>query len=114
MIKVKLLKQTLVGVEDADGNLCDQDVIEEDSEELELSFRDLVRLIEDRGLNQPSKWPARTVDAHDWLSTYPETSYSDGSQYQESLFLEDASKAKYWEKAWRTAGIAGTKSDLFC
>lgn len=104
MIKVKLLKQNLVGVEDADGNLCDQDVIEESVEVLELDFRELVRLIDWSGFIHPSH-SGKDVTANSWLTTEVETSYADGSEYQESLFLEDASKAKYWAKAWRANGI---------
>ena len=70
-----------------------------------VTFRELVSLM--RAHPVPSSSPC-DGSRWDWLSSYPEEDYRDGSNRTESLHYDNSnprSKDKYWRKAMVAAGI---------
>jgi len=71
-------------------------------EDAEYSFSELVYAMEREGFYKPN----RSHGCPDWVSTYPEQNFRDGSYTIYSLHPgKDARSLRYWEKACKAAGV---------
>lgn len=94
-------------VETTPHNATDEGDTQYEIQELQVGFRELVRLIRNRAFLDPSCCPA-SGSRHEWLSTYPHQDYRTGEWERESIIFSPANpfrRAKYWRKAMRAAGI---------
>lgn len=75
--------------------------------EIKVTFRELVRLIENE-YPRPSSFPLAVPSARDWLNADGEQDYRTGELTEKSLHLAHDAPVrmrKYWAKAWTAAGV---------
>lgn len=71
-------------------------------EDADYSFTELVYELERGGFTEPN----RSHGCPDWVSTYPQQNYFDGSEKTYSLHPgKDKRSLRYWEKACRAVGL---------
>lgn len=84
------------------GEVADQGF---DFEREPVTFRELIRIIDRDGFRECSSHPA-SGSVNEWLNTYPEQDYRDGSYTSYALHFDRDNApryAKYWAKAIRYA-----------
>ena len=75
--------------------------------EITVTFRELVRLIENEYL-RPSSFPLVEPGIRDWLNADGEQDFRTGELIEKSLHLSPSAvnrTHKYWAKAWAAAGV---------
>jgi len=98
MIAVSRTFETVTPESAEEGDFADSGFIYQDRE---LTFRELVRELQDGGFSEPSCYPI-PAGFSPWVSQADSsTNYRTGAETRESLHLADDSKARYWIKALR-------------
>jgi len=79
--------------------------------ERKVTFRELVRLIENEGFRNPSSFPVAVPSYRDWLNAETEQDMRTGELVERSLHLSPSAPQrmrKYWGKAWKAARVRFT------
>lgn len=105
-IPVLIVETTYPPPDDNDDDYCPDG--EPWVHETRFTFRELVRMLQDRGYRNPSSFPIAAPDRDDWLTTDMETDMRTGEIVEHSIHLAPQAtdrEAKYWTKAWDAAGV---------